>query len=90
MPRRKKIDGIEVIGHSGPIDFIVENQPPFYGVWIVSKHHRTGWMLDDNGNIISSDYIGIVKAQVRILAVNGIEGSVKIIGADGAPMELDK
>lgn len=76
MPRRKKLPEGEV-------------PDPTYGIWMTSKYEDGKWFVDNNGNIVSSDFLGIIKAQANRLNKDGGSCSIKIIGNDGEPEELE-
>jgi hypothetical protein len=80
MPRPKKIMPTS--------DYTETNR--VYGLWTTDRHLFPDgtWLLDGNGNIIQSDFIGIVMAQVKRMGQEGRVAKVCIIGDDGNPIEL--
>lgn len=49
------------------------------------------WLLDGSGNIVSTDFVGIAKAQSRRWNKGELSGTaeVKVIGIDGEPVEIE-
>lgn len=80
MPRRKQVlpEGI-----SGVAD-------PVYGILYSTKDY-TGWLTDNAGRIIQSDFLGLMKAQLKILETDGRgwSGKIAIMGSNGEPIEME-
>ena len=56
-----------------------------YGIWLI-KHSE--WLMSD-GVIVSSDFIGLMKAQLMVHnKQGGTTAEVKEIGPDGLPVEV--
>ncbi len=73
-------------GRSGPAPD-VGTDPLVYGVWL-SRH--LDWLKYANGDIVSSDYIGLIRAQCTShMRSGGTDAKVMIIGDDGEPAEIE-
>lgn len=60
-----------------------------YGVWnngTRSQWEGPGWVVDADGKLIASNYIGWAKANAR----RSEHWEAKIIGADGEPVDIEQ
>ncbi len=59
-----------------------------YGVWL-TRH--LDWLKYGSGDIVHSDYLGLIRAQCTShMRSGGTDGKVMIIGSDGEPVELNE
>jgi len=61
-----------------------------YGIWGISREYPEGaWVMDNTGNIVSSDFVGLAKAYTKLLQNSGMNVKAKMINSDGEPVELE-